>query len=110
VSLLAFGGYARSAIGTTTTSGRRHTTTQHDDDQGHEGDDVPRSRLVADAILTLPLRLRKVFVMSALLGKSRTEIAAELGISERRVDQRMTKALVTCRERLLAQGIDLADS
>lgn len=83
---------------------------QHDDDRDHEADDDPRSRLVADVILTLPLRLRRVFVMSTLLRKSRAEIAAELGISERRVDKRITKALVTCRERLLAQGIDLADT
>ncbi|MHB8816223.1 MAG: sigma factor-like helix-turn-helix DNA-binding protein [Steroidobacteraceae bacterium] len=101
-------GYARSAVRTTGTSGRRHTTTQHDGDHDQEADDDLRSRLVADVVLGLPARLRNVFVMSTLLRKSRAEIAAELGISVRRVDKYMTKALVTCRERLLAQGIDLA--
>ncbi|MGH8300789.1 MAG: sigma factor-like helix-turn-helix DNA-binding protein [Steroidobacteraceae bacterium] len=42
-------------------------------------------------------------------GKPRKEIAAALGISEKRVDKRMTKALRACRERLSSQGIDVAE-
>jgi len=64
---------------------------------------------LATAIKELRPTLRDVFVMAHLQGKPRTEIAAALGISEKRVDRRMTKALRTCRERLISQGIDLAN-
>jgi RNA polymerase sigma factor (sigma-70 family) len=53
--------------------------------------------------------LRNVFVMAHVQGKPRKEIAAALGISEKRVDKRMTKALKVCRDRLASQGIDLAE-
>jgi RNA polymerase sigma factor (sigma-70 family) len=48
-------------------------------------------------------------VMAHVQGKPRKEIAATLGITEKRVDKRMTKALKACRERLASQGIDLAE-
>jgi RNA polymerase sigma factor (sigma-70 family) len=53
--------------------------------------------------------LRNVFVMAHVQGKPRKEIAAALGISERRVDKRMTRALKACRDRLSSHGIDLAE-
>ncbi len=53
--------------------------------------------------------LREVFVMAHVQGKSRKEIAGRLGISEKRVDKRMTRALKQCRTRLSSQGIDLAE-
>lgn len=53
--------------------------------------------------------LRNVFVMAHVQGKPRKEIAAALGISEKRVDKRMTKALKLCRERLCSQGIGLTE-
>ena len=53
--------------------------------------------------------LRNVFVMAHVQGKPRKEIAAALGISEKRVDKRMTRALKVCRDRLSSQGIDLAE-
>lgn len=64
---------------------------------------------LAAAIIGLPRNLRAVFVMANVQGKSRGEIAATLGISERRVDRRKTKALRLCRERLLSRGIDPVD-
>lgn len=64
---------------------------------------------VAAAVIGLPWNLRAVFVMAHVQHRSREEIAAALGISERRVDRRVTKALVTCRERLESQGIDLTE-
>lgn len=51
--------------------------------------------------------LRAVFVMAALQRRSREDIAAALGISARRVDRRITKALIRYLERLEAHGIDL---
>ena len=64
---------------------------------------------LANVIKELRPNLRNVFVMAHLQGKPRREIAAALGISEKRVDKRMTKALKVCRDRLSSQGIDLAE-
>lgn len=64
---------------------------------------------LATAIKELRPGLRKVFVMAHVQGKSRQEIAAELGVSEKRVDKRMTRALRLCRERLASQGVHLTD-
>jgi len=64
---------------------------------------------LACVIKDLRPTLRNVFVMAHVQGKPRKEIAAALGISEKRVDKRMTKALKVCRERLSSQGIDLAE-
>jgi RNA polymerase sigma factor (sigma-70 family) len=64
---------------------------------------------VAAVIIGLPMTLRAVFVMAHVQRRSREEIAAALGISERRVDKRMTKALRECRERLACRGIHLTE-
>lgn len=64
---------------------------------------------LATVIRALRPNLRKAFVMAHVQGKSRSEIAAALGISERRLDGHMTAALKQCRERLAARGIDLAE-
>lgn len=66
------------------------------------------NHLVA-AIKALPPTLRHVFVMAHVQGKSRNEIAVALGLSERRVDKRMAKALRACRERLASQGTNLTE-
>lgn len=62
---------------------------------------------VAAAVIGLPWNLCAVFVMAALQRRSREDIAAALGISARRVDRRITKALIRYLERLEAHGIDL---
>jgi RNA polymerase sigma factor (sigma-70 family) len=64
---------------------------------------------LANVIKELRPNLRNVFVMAHVQGKPRKEIAAALGISEKRVDKRMTKALKACRDRLSSHGIDLAE-
>lgn len=64
---------------------------------------------LAIAIKALRLSHRRVFVMAHIQGKPREEIAAVLGISETRVDKRMTKALKAVRDHLSARGIDPAD-
>lgn len=63
---------------------------------------------LAVAIKALRLPHRKVFVMAHVQGKVRKDIATELGISETRVDKRMTKALKALRDHLSARGIDPA--
>ena len=64
---------------------------------------------LAAVIEELSPPLRAVFVLAHVQGRPRKEIAARLGISERRVDKRMTRALRQCRVRLSSQGIDLAE-
>jgi RNA polymerase sigma factor (sigma-70 family) len=50
--------------------------------------------------------LRQVFVMRYVTQMPRQEIANELQISVGAVEQRLTRALAHCRERLAAHGID----
>jgi RNA polymerase sigma factor (sigma-70 family) len=66
-------------------------------------------RGIAGAIKGLRPALRRVFVMAHLQGRTRREIAAELGVSEKRVDKRMSRALRACRELLASLGIHSAD-
>ncbi|HWF97768.1 MAG TPA: RNA polymerase sigma factor [Steroidobacteraceae bacterium] len=54
-------------------------------------------------------RYRDIFLMAQVEGRTYKEIAVVLGISEKRVDKCMTKALRRCREGLLARGIERAD-
>jgi RNA polymerase sigma factor (sigma-70 family) len=63
-------------------------------------------RLV-QTIKELPSNLRVVLVMAHVQGIARKDIAEQLGISLKRVDKRMTKALRTLRERMESFGIDL---
>jgi RNA polymerase sigma-70 factor (ECF subfamily) len=63
-------------------------------------------RLV-ETIKDLRPSLRTVLVMAHIQGISRKDIAEQLGISLKRVDKRMTKALKTLRERMESFGIDL---
>ncbi|MHB8816763.1 MAG: RNA polymerase sigma factor [Steroidobacteraceae bacterium] len=67
-----------------------------------------RDRLVA-AIKELRPAYRRVFVMALLQSNNRKEIATAVGVSEKRLDKRMTKAIKTCRARLVAEGIQLTD-
>ncbi len=64
---------------------------------------------LAQVIQDLSPPLRAVFVLAHVQGKPRKEIATLLGISERRVDKRMTRALKQCRMQLSSQGIDLTE-
>jgi len=52
--------------------------------------------------------LRQVFVMRFVTQMPRQEIADQLHISVGAVEQRLTRALTHCRERLAAHGIDWA--
>jgi RNA polymerase sigma factor (sigma-70 family) len=70
--------------------------------------DLIRRQIVA-VISELRPRLRQVFVMAHVQGKSRAQIAAALGISERSFDRRMTRALKACRDRLASHGVDPTD-
>ena len=53
--------------------------------------------LAIDALLnTLPLKVRRAFLLSRLDGLSYREIAAELGVSERMVKKYMARAMLHC--------------
>lgn len=75
----------------------------------------PDKRVIADeinerlvqTIKELRPNLRIVLVMAHVQGIARKDIAEQLGISLKRVDKRMTKALRTLRERMESFGIDL---
>ena len=60
---------------------------------------------LAAAIMKLRPAPRRVFVMAHVQGKSHQEIAGAIGITQRRVEKLTTKALRTCRDRLLSDGI-----
>jgi RNA polymerase sigma factor (sigma-70 family) len=66
-----------------------------------------RDEQLAAVIIGLPQNLRVVFVMAHVLRQSRREIADALGVSEGRVERRLTKALRMCRERLVRRGVEL---
>jgi len=68
--------------------------------------DEINERLV-QTIKELPPNLRAVLVMAHVQGIPRKDIAEQLGISLKRVDKRMTKALRILRERMESFGIDL---
>lgn len=51
-------------------------------------------------VKSLPLRLRRVFVMRFVEKRPRVEIAAMLHISERQVGRRIVEALKRCGGRL----------
>ncbi len=70
--------------------------------------DLIRQQIVA-VIKELRPRLRQIFVMAQVQGKSREQIVAALGISERAFDRRMSQAIKACRERLASRGVDPAD-
>ena len=67
--------------------------------------DLGTQQQLAAAILKLRPALRIVFVMAHVQGKSQEEIAEVLNLSPWRVQKRMTKALSTCRESLLSEGL-----
>lgn len=63
--------------------------------------------LLYDEIALLPEKCRRVFKMSRLEGMKYRDIANQLGISEKTVENHMGNALKTLRSRILEQAIDV---
>lgn len=62
-------------------------------------------KTIQDAIDTLPERCRIIFCMSRFDEKSHKEIAAELGISTKTIENQITRALKTLRSVLSAKAL-----
>lgn len=64
-----------------------------------------RSRLLADAVESLPARCREIFVMRKLQGMSQRETATRLGLSERTVEVQISRAMSRCAAFLRRHGV-----
>lgn len=55
-------------------------------------------KMIMEAVDSLPSRRRRVFIMSRFQGYSNSEIAEELGIDKRTVENHLTNAMATLRK------------
>jgi RNA polymerase sigma-70 factor (ECF subfamily) len=58
----------------------------------------------------LPLRTQEIFVLNRVYGKTYSEIAMELDISDSAVEKHMAKALLHCRIQFKTQRLDQYDN
>lgn len=65
-----------------------------------------KAQLVAAALVTLPPRGREIIMMCKFQGKLRREVAAELGISEKTVDEHLGRSIKRIEDYLRRQGVD----
>jgi RNA polymerase sigma factor (sigma-70 family) len=63
-------------------------------------------RLVAAALVTLPPRGREIVMMCKFQGKLRREVAAELGIAEKTVDEHLSRSIKRIEDYLRRQGVE----
>ena len=60
-------------------------------------EEVDARRIYRKAVLAMPRRTRRIFLMHRLTDKTYCEIAEELGIADKSVDYHMMRALARCR-------------
>ena len=60
-------------------------------------------RVYRRALLAMPRRTRRIFLMHRLKGMSYREIASELGVGEKGVEYHMMRALARCRRAVAAR-------
>lgn len=65
-----------------------------------------RLDVVADALMTLPPRCRDVVMLAKLKGLSRHEVAAQLGISVKTVDEQLARGIRRLERTLRERGVD----
>ena len=61
--------------------------------------------ILREAIRALPTRCRQVFTLRKLYGLSHKEIAAELGVSEKTVEEQINRAMRRCAAFLRRRGV-----
>jgi RNA polymerase sigma factor (sigma-70 family) len=64
------------------------------------------SQCLVQVVKELRPTLREPFILAYVQGEARKEIAGQLGITLKRLDKRLSRALKEIRERLAAFGID----
>jgi RNA polymerase sigma factor (sigma-70 family) len=61
--------------------------------------------LLADAVISLPLRCREVIILHKIKGFSQKDVAAKLGLSQRTVENHCQSGVRRCEQYLRARGI-----
>ncbi len=67
-------------------------------DDSHDAESVSPEDLLQAALATLPVKCREIFLMAKLKGMRYREIANGLGISEKTVENQMSKAIKMLRD------------
>jgi RNA polymerase sigma-70 factor (ECF subfamily) len=65
---------------------------------------APLRKALRKAILGIPRRTRRIFLMSRLRHQTYRQIAEELGLSPKTVEHHVARALVRCRKEYRRQG------
>jgi RNA polymerase sigma-70 factor (ECF subfamily) len=65
-----------------------------------------RIELLADALMALPPRCREVVLRHKVQGFSQSEVAAQLGLSERTVEAHVRSGVARCHAYLRARGLE----
>jgi RNA polymerase sigma factor (sigma-70 family) len=74
-------------------------------DVAHAASTLERICVLTDAIETLPVRCRQIFVLRKLHGLSQKETAARLQLSERTIEVQVARGMRRCEEYLRRRGI-----
>ena len=64
-----------------------------------------RKRLLIDAVVALPARCREIVILRKLEGVPQKEVAARLGLSERTVENLLSRGVKRCREYFQRHGM-----
>jgi RNA polymerase sigma factor (sigma-70 family) len=63
-------------------------------------------RLLAEALVSLPPRCREIFMRCKFQGELRREVAANLGIAEKTVDEQLSRAIKRIEDYMRTRGVD----
>lgn len=74
-------------------------------DQIRRIEELDIRRMIRPALLAIPPKTRRIFLMSRLRQQTYREIAAELGIAEKTVENHMSRALARCRRAIAARWL-----
>ena len=63
--------------------------------------------LVGDAVVALPTRTRAIFILHKFKGLKQSDVAQELGLSEKTVEHQVARGMHLCEQYLRARGHEL---